>query len=87
MGRKRRDCPICDAKNLVRLANHLDSVHHLSGEEKTKYLKATSSSTEESLTGNQSTPSSEPLSMEDMTKMLPEWDMSRILFNEGIYFT
>ena len=39
MGRTRRDCPLCEAKNLLRLDHHLESMHGLKGEEKRKWLK------------------------------------------------
>ena len=41
MGRKRRDCPVfgCTSTNLVRLANHLDQIHHMDTEERAKWLK------------------------------------------------
>lgn len=41
MGRKRRDCPVfgCTSRNLVRLANHLDQIHHMDTEERAKWLK------------------------------------------------
>ena len=41
MGRKRKDCPVfgCTSKNLVRLANHLDQMHNMDTEERTKWLK------------------------------------------------
>lgn len=41
MGRTRRDCPIlgCKSKNLTRLANHLDQIHHMDIEERAKWLQ------------------------------------------------
>ena len=40
MGRTRRNCPVigCKSTNLVRLANHLDQVHHINQEERSKIL-------------------------------------------------
>jgi hypothetical protein len=41
MGRTRRDCPVfgCGSTNLARLADHLDQVHGMNTEERTKWLK------------------------------------------------
>jgi len=40
MGRTHRNCPVfgCTSTNLVRLANHLDQVHHMEQEERKKWL-------------------------------------------------
>lgn len=34
-----KDCPICNRKQLKRLANHLAQVHHLSGRERYRVLR------------------------------------------------
>ena len=41
MDRKRRACPVfgCGSTNLVRLANHLDQIHHMDIKERAKWLK------------------------------------------------
>lgn len=41
MGRTKRDCPVlgCTSTNLVRLANHLDQIHHMDTQERAKWLK------------------------------------------------
>ena len=41
MGRTRRNCPVfgCGSTNLVRLANHLDQIHGMNREERSKWLK------------------------------------------------
>ena len=33
MPRRRRNCPICNKKNLAKLSNHLADIHQLSEEE------------------------------------------------------
>ena len=38
MLRRRKDCPICGKRNLVKLSNHLADIHQLSGEERKYYL-------------------------------------------------
>ena len=38
MPRRRRDCPICNKKNLAKLSNHLADIHQLSGAERQHYL-------------------------------------------------
>lgn len=38
MPRRRKDCPICGKRNLVKLSNHLADMHHLSCEDRQQYL-------------------------------------------------
>ena len=38
MPRRRKDCPICGKRNLVKLSNHLADIHQLSAEERKYYL-------------------------------------------------
>ena len=38
MPRRRKDCPICRKRNLVKLSNYLADFHPLSGEERKYYL-------------------------------------------------
>ena len=38
MPRRRKDCPICRKRNLVKLSNHLADIHQLSAEERKYYL-------------------------------------------------
>ena len=38
MPRRRKDCPICGKRNLVKLSNHLADTHQLSGETRRYYL-------------------------------------------------
>ena len=38
MPRRRKDCPLCGKQNLVKLSNHLASVHQLSREKMQPYL-------------------------------------------------
>ena len=38
MPRRRKDCPICGKRNLVKLSNHLADIHQLSGETRRYYL-------------------------------------------------
>ena len=42
MPRRRKDCPICGKKNLVKLSNHLADIHQLSAEERKYYLSGAS---------------------------------------------
>ena len=39
MPRRRKDCPLCGKQNLVKLSNHLASVHQLPREKRQPYLK------------------------------------------------
>ena len=89
MGRTKRDCPLCDAKNLLRLDHHLEGVHHLHGEGKRKYLKVNHNPATEESTGDvdQETQPTKPLAIEDIVKKLPKWNVFRVLFHEGICFT
>ena len=38
MPRKRKDCPICGKKNLLKLSNHLAGVHELSTAQRQPFL-------------------------------------------------
>ena len=38
MPRKRKDCPICGKKNLLKLSNHLAGVHELSATQRQPFL-------------------------------------------------
>ena len=38
MPRKRKDCPICGRRNLLKLSNHLADFHQLSCEEREQHL-------------------------------------------------
>ena len=38
MPRRRKDCPICGKRNLVKLSNHLADIHQLSAVERKYYL-------------------------------------------------
>ena len=38
MPRRRKDCPICGKRNLVKLSNHLADIHQLSGKTRRYYL-------------------------------------------------
>ena len=91
MGRTKRDCPLCQAKNLLRLDHHLQGVHHLRGKEKRKYLMVNKNSAteEEESTGDavQETQPTKPVATEDIVKKLSKWDVSRVLLHEGIRFT
>ena len=42
MPRRRKDCPICGKRNLVKLSNHLADIHQLSAEERKYYLSEAS---------------------------------------------
>ena len=42
MPRRRKDCPICGKRNLVKLSNHLADVHQLSAVERKYYLSGAS---------------------------------------------
>ena len=42
MPRRRKDCPICGKRNLVKLSNHLADIHQLSAEERKYYLSGAS---------------------------------------------
>ena len=89
MGRTKRDCPLCQAKNLLRLDHHLQGVHQLRGKEKQKYLMVNDNpATEEESTGDalQETQPTKPVATEDIVKKLPKWDVSRVLLHEGIRF-
>ena len=41
MPRRRKDCPICGKRNLVKLSNHLADIHQLSAVERKYYLSGT----------------------------------------------
>ena len=95
MGRTRRVCPLCGAKSLLRLDHHLEHVHDLQGEEKNIYLGPLSQA-QENVTetvpqierennARSSQPAEKPSTKEDVLKQLPVWDVSRVLFNEGIH--
>lgn len=47
MGRTSRDCPLCTAKDLLRLPNHLRDVHKLSSEESSRALNMASERSED----------------------------------------
>ena len=38
MPRKRKDCPICGNKSLLKLSNHLANVHQLSCKDRQSFL-------------------------------------------------
>ena len=42
MPRRRKDCPICGKRNLVKLSNHLADIHQLSAVERKYYLSGAS---------------------------------------------
>ena len=42
MPRRRKDCPICGKRNLVKLLNHLADIHQLSAVERKYYLSGAS---------------------------------------------
>ena len=42
MPRRRKDCPICGKRNLVKLSNHLADIHQLSAVERKYYLSRAS---------------------------------------------
>ena len=39
VNRKRKNCPVCGKKNLLKLSNHLGRVHNLKGEERKEKLQ------------------------------------------------
>ena len=42
MPQRRKDCPICGKRNLVKLSNHLADIHQLSAVERKYYLSRAS---------------------------------------------
>ena len=90
MGRNRRNCPLCSTKNLLRLANHLESVHGLTGEDKKKWLKVgvlpmENASQEESGVNREGDQLQQTPSLKNIVNQLPFWDVTHVLYNEGIH--
>ena len=87
MGRTRRDCPLCSTKNLLRLANHLESVHGLKGEEKMKWLKRGIQPVEDTRLEEFGRPNGgeHAPALKDIVDQLPVWNIKRVLYKEGIH--
>ena len=76
MPQRRKDCPICSRRNLVKLSNHLADIHQLSGKTKRYYLSNAKS------LGNQS----ESEEMSSRKRMRNESDEETLtVFNEDIF--
>ena len=72
MGRTRRNCTVfgCGSTNLARLANHLEQVHRMDTEERSKWLKWSKIGVCVPLQSKESTTDSKELNMEKTLEKL-----------------